>query len=665
MLRLIHLTNKKSLFNQTIVIPFTVKMINVKRIHTFLPRKFELFDTKLHQEGEDHHQQTFYASIIHCDAIDEYAKKIAVLTTSPLGAMRPVKIFYDCLRILPVDKDEGKKIGLSSSTFNKAVLYTFRILAFLSYTTSYEAEQLPYLILPATKDGQVDWEGIERASELPNAVQLQDGIVDFEQIGDRAIFEGTQPWTDRPFIPIKFRTDIKAKQDPTTSKKETSIVNVCSKKFAKVDLSVLNLQAPLLEMRNVPPSVNFLIKHIVKLHKYSTLPALCMLGALPGSMLCSARLLPSILTAYEQMLLVRQFQADVLSDLPIDEDKLMQALTLPNAVMGYDYQQLEFLGDCILKLIVSCIVFCNDGMAGEGALTRRRMQTISNEHLTMISERLQVAQYVFGSEAVPKNWQAHGTWQRSVKMSDKMSADLIEAILGAAWSSDSNAMVGLQTALDCFNKLLLINQRVSLEDFRTRFDNVWLYKNEEVQSLDQSYVTRMEAILAYKFKHPQLAIEAITHSSISSILKPSYERLEFLGDAVLEVCVVQLFHRLFPTFDEGEYSHLKSAAASNVSLGVACLNTALPQLLMDDCPAIQKSIAQFRAQVKLAKMTAEQEGKQDQPFWNNLICPKQLGDIVESVLGAVFVDSGFDLEASRKVFNHLFQDHFLTYFNKE
>ncbi|PWN37925.1 ribonuclease III [Meira miltonrushii] len=389
-----------------------------------------------------------------------------------------------------------------------------------------------------------------------------------------------------------------------------------------------------------------------------------MLGALPGSMLCSARLLPSILTAYEQMLLVKQFRADVLSDLPIDEEKLMQALTLPNAVMGYDYQQLEFLGDCVLKLIASCIVFCNDGMAGEGALTRRRTQTISNEHLTMISKRLQVAQHVFGSEAVPKNWQAHGAWQRSVRMSDKMSADLIEAILGAAWSSGGDATAGLQTALDCFNKLHLISQRVSLEDFRTRFDLVWLYKNEEVRYTDRSYVTRMESTLGYKFKHTQLAIEAITHSSISSILKPSYERLEFLGDAVLEVCVVQLFHGLFPTFDEGEYSHLKSAAASNVSLGVACLNTELSRLLMDNCPAIQQSIEKFRTQVILARTNAEEDGQHNQPFWSNISCPKQLGDIVESTLGAVFVDSGFDLEASRKVFNHLFQTHFLTYFNK-
>ncbi|MCO5573457.1 hypothetical protein L7F22_027228 [Adiantum nelumboides] len=661
MLRLFHSANKKTL-NQTTITKTTVKMINVKRVHTFLPRKFELFDTKV--EVKDH-QEIFYASIIHCDAIDEYAKKVAILTTTPFGQMKPIKIFYDCLRILPIDKDEGTKVSMDNAIFNKAVHYTFRILAFLSYTTSYESEQLPYLILPAKNNGKIDWEGVERAYELPSAVQLEDGIVNLEQIKDRAIFEGTQPWTDRPFIPIKIRTDTQAKQDIKTSKKETDIVNLCSKKFGKVDLTALNLEGPLLEMRNIPPAVNFLVEHNVKLHNYSTLPALCMLGALPGSMLCSARLLPSILTAYEQVLLVRQFQADVLSDLPIDEEKLTQALTLPNAVMGYDYQQLEFLGDCILKLIVSCIVFCSDGMAGEGTLTRKRMQTISNEHLTMISERLQIAQHVHGSEAIPKSWRAHGCWQRSVKMSDKMSADLVEAILGAAWSSNEDATIGLQIAMDCFNKLHLISQRVSLDDFRKRFDHVWPYKNEQVRSIDRPYIERMESTLGYKFKHPQLAIEAITHSSISSILKPSYERLEFLGDSVLEVCVVQLFHKLYPTLDEGGYSQLKSAAASNLSLGVACLKTDLSQLLMENCPAIQKSIEKFRAQVNFARIKAEQEGPKNQPFWNDLNCPKQLGDIVESILGAVFVDSGFDLEASRKVFNNLFQNHFLTYFNKE
>lgn len=645
-----------------------VRMINVKSVFTFLPRKFELFDAKEARGGREKEEkflQTFHASIIHCDMIDDRAKKVAILTTTPLGVMRPIKIYYDCLRILPVDKDEGTRVHLTCAMLNKAIRYTFRILAFLSYTTSYESEQLPYLILPATKDGQVDWDEVERAFELPNVIQLEDGIESLEQIGNRAIFEGTQPWTDRPFIPIQFRTDIKARQDVEISKNDDKIVNLSAKKFAKVDLDRINIQAPLLEMRNIPPAVNFLIKHSIKLYEYSTLPALCMLGSLPGSMLCSARLLPSILTAYEQVILVRQFKADVLDDLPIDEEKLIQALTLPNAGLGYDYQQLEFLGDCILKLIASCIVFCNDGLVGEGVLTRKRAQLISNEHLTMISERLQIAQHAFGSESIPKNWQAHGKWQRTVKMSDKMFADLIEAILGAAWLSNQDATIGLQTALDCFNKLHLIPQRVSLDGFRSRFEHIWPHKDAILRLVDRPYMERMENILGYTFTYPQLAIEAITHSSISSILKPSYERLEYLGDAVLEVCVVQLFHDLFPTLDEGGYSSLKSAAASNVSLGVACLNTDLPQLLMDNSPPIQKNIEMFRSQVCMAKMKAEQEGRGKVPFWNALNCPKQLGDIVESILGAVFVDSGFNLEASRKVFDHLFKPHFLAYFSRD
>lgn len=61
----------------------------------------------------------------------------------------------------------------------------------------------------------------------------------------------------------------------------------------------------------------------------------------------------------------------------------------------------------------------------------------------------------------------------------------------------------------------------------------------------------MEA-LGHSFCRPELLVEALTHPSAAGPGTPSYERLEFLGDRVLGLVVVELLMRTFPGEDEGD-----------------------------------------------------------------------------------------------------------------
>ena len=67
----------------------------------------------------------------------------------------------------------------------------------------------------------------------------------------------------------------------------------------------------------------------------------------------------------------------------------------------------------------------------------------------------------------------------------------------------------------------------------------------------------LEKTLDYHFEDPQLLIEALTHKSY----KQPYnnERLEFLGDAVLDLVVGEYLFRTFPNFDEGKLSKMRAS----------------------------------------------------------------------------------------------------------
>lgn len=81
----------------------------------------------------------------------------------------------------------------------------------------------------------------------------------------------------------------------------------------------------------------------------------------------------------------------------------------------------------------------------------------------------------------------------------------------------------------------------------------------------------LESKLGYSFKNKQLIIEALTHKSFK---KPyNNERLEFLGDAVLDLIVGEYLYKKFPTSDEGTLSKIRASLVNEN--GFALLATEL------------------------------------------------------------------------------------------
>lgn len=117
--------------------------------------------------------------------------------------------------------------------------------------------------------------------------------------------------------------------------------------------------------------------------------------------------------------------------------------------------------------------------------------------------------------------------------------------------------------------------------------------------------------LDYEFRNDQLLQQALTHRSAAGI---NNERLEFLGDAVLEFVISEVVYRQRPDATEGVLSRLRSSLVKDTTLAEISTDLGIGKRLILG-PGEQKSGGHRRASI--------------------------LADALEAIFGAVYLDSGF------------------------
>src|SRR5258707_1590151 len=93
----------------------------------------------------------------------------------------------------------------------------------------------------------------------------------------------------------------------------------------------------------------------------------------------------------------------------------------------------------------------------------------------------------------------------------------------------------------------------------------------------------LEQRIGYKFRNSLLLAEALTHPSLGHQTQRHHvdnQRLEFLGDAVLQLVVTEHLYRLFPHFSEGQLTKLRSRLVSRAGLKVHAISIGLGTYLM-------------------------------------------------------------------------------------
>lgn len=101
-------------------------------------------------------------------------------------------------------------------------------------------------------------------------------------------------------------------------------------------------------------------------------------------------------------------------------------------------------------------------------------------------------------------------------------------------------------------------------------------------------VTAVEDILKYRFKNKKLLEEALTHSSCKD--SASYERLEFVGDAVLDLAFTNFIFLSYPSLDPGQLTSLRIANTSTEKLARVALRCGLHNFLRHNAEELNDQV---------------------------------------------------------------------------
>jgi ribonuclease-3 len=117
---------------------------------------------------------------------------------------------------------------------------------------------------------------------------------------------------------------------------------------------------------------------------------------------------------------------------------------------------------------------------------------------------------------------------------------------------------------------------------------------------------------------PDLRDRALTHSSWVDTRTQSYERLEFLGDSVLGLAIASTVWRRYPDYEEGDLARVKAFVVSRASCCQVAERLGVRKLMLEQAPASEQRCL-------------EAVGN-----------PTILGNVLEALIGAVYLTHGFE-----------------------
>ncbi|KAK4787035.1 hypothetical protein SAY86_010868 [Trapa natans] len=372
-------------------------------------------------------------------------------------------------------------------------------------------------------------------------------------------------------------------------------------------------------------------------------PEICNLLISPISIstIYTYTFVPSILHRLGSLLLATHMKEMFLDhgipDIPTV--KLLEAVTAKQCQEEFYLESLETLGDSFLKYVVTQELFKSHENHHEGMLTLKRQRLTSNAALCKFGCERKLPGFMCIELFDPKNWIAPGykspalisseelvsggkvyaVAKRRIKL--KKIADVVEALIGAYVSA------GGENAGIMFLDWLGIKV-----DFK-----VSPYDGFKVNAARIIEVKVIEEILNYTFKKPALLVEALTHGSFSHPDIPGcYQRLEFLGDSVLDYLITVHLYNKYPGLSPGKITDMRSASVNNDCYGYSVCKAGLHRHILHASHTLGNDITKTVGDADKFEASFTYGWESDISF------PKVLGDVIESIAGAIFLDSGND-----------------------
>ena len=460
---------------------------------------------------------------------------------------------------------------------------------------------------------------------------------------------------------------------------------------------------PLLEVTPVTKRRNFSQRYGIEIEEEERariresrttflLPQCATFDQLPWKVERSTLLIPCILRRLEIYAIAKELQDTVMAPVGFkDLPHIVTAITASSAGEETNYQRYELLGDSVLKFLAGIQLLADYPLWHEGYLSGKKDRSVANSKLTQESMRLKMSKFIITNHFSPQKWKAKyppiesptftkpETEKEGRELSSKVLADVVESLIGAAYLEGS------------FDKALKVVQIFGLGMEWDTLENRVNTLYERATPLERihfpPHLSDLETLLGYTFSQKPLLLEAITHPSLNTDTTfVSYQRMEFLGDSVLDMAIVdRIFHH------EKRPSHVdmhlyKSASVNEYFLGFLCLECSMTvegeekEAHVDESTGVVtlsskdryhqlfKFLRHTNAEVQKMQQaahkhylrlrekifTALERGK-DFP-WTLLAginAEKFFSDMIESLLGAVFIDSHGSFEAVNAIITKL------------
>ncbi|KAI0355038.1 hypothetical protein OH77DRAFT_1425091 [Trametes cingulata] len=513
-------------------------------------------------------------------------------------------------------------------------------------------------LVPITRGYKVDFQAIEQAVLHPTGSYNWEGIGE-EHYGHLLYMNNKE--AGHPMILHRLRPDLSPSSRPPEGSKEAghpTYRDYWIRKYTRKGYApVISADGPCVEgfVLERHSSSAYSLENTLhtspspQISETAILPLeICKWALMPEHVYRTFFILPEL--CHRATDLWRAHQARLSLNLPpIADDLLIQALKLPSTNTGFNNQRLETLGDAVLKLSAVVHLYNKFPHRHEGQLDGMKRISISNRtllaraverclehHLSSENQSIRLWRYTTASEE--ELFEIRPRRRTLRQFPRKSMQDCVESILGASFATG-----GIDMALQAGAAL-----GISVGSPAPWFLR---YGLQLPQSEASPLFLTLQETLGYSFKHGQLLLEAVTHPSFASTDSSSYQRLEFLGDALIDMVVTDYLYKKFPEATSGQLSWARSRAVCGAALAsVAVKRLRLHQLLLINNVELSMAISRY---VPVLEEISEEDiilhGWKHDP-------PKALSDVFESVMGALFVDCDYNYDRAAAIVEMIMED---------
>ncbi|XP_057508707.1 dicer-like protein 4 isoform X1 [Actinidia eriantha] len=374
----------------------------------------------------------------------------------------------------------------------------------------------------------------------------------------------------------------------------------------------------------------------------------------------SLSLLPSIMHRLESLLVAIELKNRLSASFPegaeVSADRVLEALTTEKCNEWFSLERLEVLGDAFLKFAVGRHLFLLHDTLDEGQLTRKRSNLVNNSNLLKLATMSKLQVYIRDNSFDPRQFFALGrpcsvicseeteTIVHSRESCPKSGSNIqVRCSKGHHWLHKKTiadvveALVGAFIVESGFKAATAFLKWIGIQvNFEASQVSNICSASTIFRQLDAKVdITALEKLVGHPFVHKGLLVQAFLHPSYNHHLGGCYQRLEFLGDAVLDYLITSYLYSVYPKLTPGQLTDLRSFSVCNNSFAAIAAHRSFHEFLLYDSSTLCESMNKY---VDFIRTTASEKRLVEGPS-----CPKVLGDLVEASVGAIFLDTGFDL----------------------